>query len=217
MKQASFEVPGLAYRRPTTEVRHSFSTAIIWRPWLPYHECFVEMTQGRGEHASRRFHFVREEHTDPLLACKRNAGQPALSACESDLLMLLTRREVCDCRWTLSRWETRLHRRFSESGRNASLAYAHWQIAFAVEAVSALPAAVDEMHPSEILTSKIDWNDDKRRWRAATRKISNWRNCWTTRNPASTFVSRNATPGPLNPVRRTRDVGHREVPHARIV
>jgi hypothetical protein len=51
------------------------------------------MTQGRGEHASRRFHFVREEHTDPLLACKRNAGQPALSACESDFLMPLTRRE----------------------------------------------------------------------------------------------------------------------------
>lgn len=31
-----------------------------------------------------------------------------------------------------------------------------------LEAVSALPAAVDEMHPSEILTSKIVWNDDKR-------------------------------------------------------
>lgn len=68
-------------------------------------------------------------------------------------------------------------RRFPESGCNASLAYTLWQIAVAVEAISALPAAVDEMHSSEVFTSKIDWNGDKRRWRAATRKISNWRNC----------------------------------------
>lgn len=30
------------------------------------------------------------------------------------------------------------------------------QIVFAVEPVSALPAAVDEMHTSEVFTSKID-------------------------------------------------------------
>ncbi|KAF1923499.1 uncharacterized protein M421DRAFT_96054 [Didymella exigua CBS 183.55] len=41
-------------------------------------------------------------------------------------------------------------------GCNPALACTRWQMAFAVEAASALPAAVEEMHPSEILTGTID-------------------------------------------------------------
>ena len=55
MKPASSEQP--TFGRAQTRVRHSIQTAIIKWPLLPH----WEMMKGHGEHASRRFHFVRKQ------------------------------------------------------------------------------------------------------------------------------------------------------------
>lgn len=128
MKQASFEILVLSLQASHGEVRHSIFNGDHLATPAAVSRCAVEMTQGHGEHASRRFHFVREVHTNRHATCEFNADRQPYRLASQTVCYISGRLRFAKARELYQVEKPTRVQRLTPSGGNASLASTCWAI-----------------------------------------------------------------------------------------